>query len=86
MATPALHWLYASGHAVDIVLVIIAMELAWLVRTRRWRATDAALRLAPGVMMLIALRAALTGQAWYWVALPLLISFPLHLADLARHR
>jgi len=69
-----------------VVLAIIAIELVWLVRAGGWRPTDAMLRLMPGVMMLIALRAALSGQAWYWVALPLLISFPCHLADLARHR
>jgi hypothetical protein len=81
-----LTWLYATGHAVDIVLAVIAVEWVWLVFAGGWRATDAALRLAPGVMMLLALRAALSGQSWYWVALPLLVSFPFHLADLAQHR
>ncbi len=68
------------------MLAVIAFELVWLVRAGGWRTTDAVLRLAPGVMMLIALRAALGGHDWYWVALPLLISFPLHLADISRHR
>ncbi len=79
-------WLFASGHAVDIVLAVIVFELAWLVGGRRWSATDAALRLAPGALMLVALRAALTGLDWRWVALPLLLSFPAHLADLAHRR
>ncbi len=69
-----------------MVLAVIAIELVWLVRGARWRTIDAVLRLAPGVMMLLALRSALSGQPWYWIALPLLISFPLHLADLARHK
>ena len=77
-------WLFASGHAVDIVLAVIGVELVWLVGTRRWRFTDAILRLAPGALMLLALRAALTGLEWRWIALPLLLSFPVHLADLAR--
>lgn len=79
-----MRWLFASGHAVDIVLVVIAVELGWLVGRRGWRLIDAVLRLVPGALMLVALRAALTGLEWYWVALPLLLSFPINLADLAR--
>ena len=79
-----MRWLFASGHAVDIVLVVIAAELGWLVRRRGWCMTDALLRLTPGALMLIALRAALTSLEWYWIALPLLVSFPINLADLAR--
>jgi hypothetical protein len=44
----------------------------------------AALRLTPGMLMLFALRAALTGLDWPWVAVPLIMSLPVHLADLAR--
>ncbi len=44
----------------------------------------AALRLAPGMLMLVALRAALTGLDWRWIAVPLIVSLPVHLADLAR--
>ena len=81
-----MQWLFASGHAVDIVLAVIAIELAWMVRAGGWHPVDAALRLAPGALMLLALRAALGELEWYWIALPLLMSFPVHLADLARHR
>ena len=77
-----MEWLFASGHAVDIVLAVIAIELGWLVR-RGWRTTDALLRLAPGALMLLALRGGLTGLDWPWIALPLMLSFPAHLADLA---
>jgi hypothetical protein len=79
-----MQWLFASGHAVDVVLAVIAVELAWLVGNHKWPLLDALLRLAPGALMLLALRAALTGQAWPWIALPLALSFPVHLADLAR--
>jgi hypothetical protein len=75
-------WLFASGHAVDVVLVVIVVELAWLVTAGRWQMSQAALRLAPGVFILLALRGALTGSDWRWIALPLALAFPLHLADL----
>ena len=77
-------WLFASGHAVDIVLAVIAVELVWLMSRGGWHASDAVLRLAPGALMLVALRSALIGLDWYWTALPLLLSFPVHLADLVR--
>lgn len=78
-----MRWLFDSGHAVDIVLAVIAVELVWLTRMG-WRAGDALLRLAPGALMLVAVRGALTGLDWHWIALPLLLSFPIHIADLAR--
>lgn len=77
-------WLFASGHAVDVVLAVIAIEAVWLVAVTRWRVREAVLCLAPGALMLLALRAALTGQDWRMIALYLLLSFPLNLADLAQ--
>ncbi|MDO6416238.1 hypothetical protein Q4F19_17765 [Sphingomonas sp. BIUV-7] len=62
------------------------LELVWLVSMCAWRGTDALLRLVPGALMLLALRAALTGLDWRWIALSLVASFPVHLADLARQR
>ena len=79
-------WLFAGGHAADIILAVMAVELGWLVVMAGWRPADAVLRLAPGALMLVALRAALTGLGWQWLALPLLLSFPIHLADLARSK
>ena len=49
-----------------------------------WTIRDAACRLVPGALMMVALRGALTGAAWPWIALPLAASFPFHLADLRR--
>ncbi|WP_245584433.1 hypothetical protein [Novosphingobium acidiphilum] len=77
-------WLFASGHAVDVVLLVIACELIVLVTRARWRLYDALLCLTPGVLMLLALRAALIGLDWRWIAVLLLASFPVNLADLAR--
>ena len=75
--------LFASGHVVDLVLAVLAAEFVWLV-IRGNRAMDVALGLGAAVLMMLALRAALTGAAWPWIALPLVLSFPLHLADLKR--
>ena len=62
------------------------LELGWLVRVRGWRVGPALLRLGPGALMVVAIRAALTGGGWPAIALPLLLSFPLHLADLLREK
>lgn len=75
--------LFASGHMVDLVLAVLAAEFVWLV-LRGNRALDVGLGLGAAVLMMLALRAALTGAAWPWIALPLVLSFPLHLADLGR--
>ena len=80
---------FASGHAVDFVLAVIAAEFAFLsLRKSGSRATamDRILALAPGVCMLLAVRAALTGAPWPWVAAALTASLPFHLADVARRR
>lgn len=74
-------WLYASGHAVDLVLMVIGLEFVWLWRSG-WRPLSAFLCLAPGALMLLALRAALVGSGWPVIGLLLIASFPVHLADL----
>lgn len=78
--------LFASGHAVDIVLMVILVEALWLVVRGGWSLTSALLRLGPGALMLLAVRFALTGMPWPWIAGALLASFPLHLADLRYRR
>jgi hypothetical protein len=79
----AVQWLFARGHAADLILVVLMVEGVWLVRARGWPIAASALRLVPGALMIVALRAALTGAAWPWIALALAASFPAHLADLA---
>lgn len=79
-----IEWLFERGHAADVILVVLALEFAWLVARVGWNATQAMMRLGPGALMIVALRFALTGAAWPWIALPLLLSFPVHLADLRR--
>lgn len=73
---------FASGHAVDLVLGVLAVEAVWLIaRGHPPRAVVA--MLLPAALILLGLRAALTGMAWPWVAIPLALSFPVHLFDLA---
>jgi hypothetical protein len=76
--------MFASGHAADFVLGVMVVEFVWLTTRRGWRVRDALLRLGPGALMMLALRCALTQLDWRWIALLLLLSFPIHLADLAR--
>ena len=74
---------FASGHAADAILAVLAAEFVWLVM-RGSKATDVALALGPAVFIVLALRGALTGADWPMIALPLMLSFPVHLADLKR--
>lgn len=76
--------LFASGRAVDLILVVMVVEGAWLVLRRHRRAGDVVFMLLPGALMLLALRASLTGADWQAMALWLLLSFPAHLEDVRR--
>ena len=75
---------FTTGHAVDLVLAFMAVQAVVLVIMKR-RALTVVLTILPGAVMMLALRAALTGADWQWVAIWLTVSLPLHLADL-RHR
>jgi hypothetical protein len=76
---------FASGRAVDLVLLVLAAEALWL-KYRGWLWLDIIAALLPAVLMMIALRAALTGMEWPFVSLPLALAFPVHLYDLKRRR
>jgi hypothetical protein len=83
--------LFASGRVVDLILAVMAGEFLWLVwrggpAGRGSRALDLVLALGPGALIALALRCALTGLAWPWIAAFLTLSLPLHLADLRRRR
>jgi hypothetical protein len=76
---------FASGRAVDVVLAVLFVEALWLKwRGQRW--ADIAPALLPAVLMMLGLRAALTGMAWPFISLPLALAFPVHLYDLRRRR
>ncbi|TPG38349.1 hypothetical protein EAH79_16705 [Sphingomonas koreensis] len=63
---------------------MLLVEFIWLTAKGGWRVSDALFRVLPGALMLVALRGALIGLDWRWIALPLALSFPAHIADLAR--
>ncbi|MBD2841111.1 hypothetical protein [Erythrobacter rubeus] len=74
-------WFLQSGHAADMILLVLALEAVWL-RLRNWRWAEIAGLLGPAVLLVLGLRAALVGAEWYWIAAPLALSLPLHLFDL----
>lgn len=77
-----MEWLFSSGHAVDVVLGVLALEAMWL-KVRGHPLRPILLTLLPAVLILLGLRAALVGMSWPWIAVPLALSFPVHLVDLA---
>ena len=74
--------MFASGHAADVVLAVLAAEACWLRFAKGWRVLAIAGLLGPAVLIVFGLRAARVGAAWWWIALPLAMSLPLHLIDL----
>jgi hypothetical protein len=78
----------SSGRIVDAVLVVMAIEAIVLTARRtisgRGIETAALFRaLAPGLFLLLAVRAALTGASWGPVAACLSVAGILHALDLA---
>lgn len=78
-------WLFASGHAADIVLAALALE-ALLLRWRGWSGVDLLTMLLPAGLIVLGLRAALVGAEWPWISAPIALSFPVHIADVLRRR
>lgn len=76
---------FASGRAVDVVLVVLVVEALWLrLRGQKW--ADILPALLPAIFMMLGLRAALTGMAWPYVSIPLALAFPVHLYDMHRRK
>ena len=78
---------FASGRVVDLVLLVLIGEgaaiLGYHAVTRRGIPPIAVVTsLAPGAALLIALRQALLGGWWGWMALSLLAAFAGNLLDL----
>jgi len=81
--------LVASGRIVDLILLFMLLELAVLLVYRRLtgrglKPLDLGLLLLPGLCLLLALRAGLTGGAWTAVLAWLGAALLAHLADLSR--
>jgi ABC-type spermidine/putrescine transport system permease subunit II len=78
---------FASGQVADLVLLVLAAEAAalflWHRRTGRGLAPLVLAGLVlPGIAFALALRAALTGAGWGWVAAALVAAFLAHAFDL----
>jgi hypothetical protein len=90
MPPPAwLRGFIVSGRAIDLMLAFMIAEfvlLCWLRRSDRRAPIDSLIALLPGACLLLAVRCALAGADWIWVAAWLTLSLPAHLADLARRR
>jgi hypothetical protein len=74
--------LFSNGHAADVILGVLLIEGAWLRAAKGWSWGAIAGLLGPAALIVLGLRAALTGADWWWIALPLAASLPLHLMDL----
>lgn len=80
-----------SGRVIDLVLAVMAAEFGWLSWRRRrsarpTRLVDLFCTLAPGALLALALRVALTSRDWMWIAGLLAVSMPIHVADVRRRR
>lgn len=76
-----------SGHLVDLAITLTLLELVVLIvyRARTGRGIEASSLvtvLASGLLLMLGLRAALTGADWPWIALALSASGVVHLLDL----
>lgn len=81
--------LFSSGRIVDLILGVVVIEgLALLLYNRCTgrgiRNLDLLAMLVPGVCLMLAVRAALTGLSWPWVGSALAVSLLAHLFDLTR--
>jgi len=79
--------LVVSGRIVDLILLLVVLEVVVLgyIRARRgsgieWRALLP--NLLAGASLLLALRAAITGADWPWIAVWLAAAGLAHVADL----
>ena len=80
---------FASGRVVDLVVAVIALEAVVLfVRNRRTGRGPALAETWPnlgaGLALAMALRAALTGAAWPWLAAALTAAAMAHAIDLGQ--
>ncbi len=81
--------LFASGHIIDLILAAVCLEATALLLYRRRSGAGLAFadllpNLLAGACLLLAVRCALIGLAWVWIAAPLAASLVFHLIDLRR--
>jgi hypothetical protein len=81
--------LFASGHLVDLILVLVAFEAGCLIVYWRWSRRgvspgDLLPNLCAGACLLLALRLSLAGAAWQLCCGSLAAAGVAHLIDVAR--
>ncbi len=79
---------FASGRIVDLVLLLVAVEIAalpWLLQRLGSRLSVYQLlpNIIAGIALMLALRASLVDAAWPWISTALLVALAAHLGDLA---
>ena len=81
---------FSSGRACDVALLCILLEAIYLLvqSGKRGALAPGAVfgQLAAGAFLLLAVREALVGADYRWIAVLLTLSFPAHLYDLMRRR
>ena len=84
----ALESLVSSGRIVDIALAVLVVEVLVIIGVRRVTGSGVAtpsllINAGAGGSLMLALRAALSGSAWTWVATFLVAALVFHAADVA---
>jgi hypothetical protein len=79
--------LLESPGLVDLILILVGVEAAALIVWHRWTGHGLSLgevgrMLPPGICLMVALRAALAGEAWPFVPLALAAALIAHVVDL----
>lgn len=80
---------FVSGRIAEAIIALTVLEAFVLALYRRITGrgvpvADLLPLLGAGIALMFALRAALTGQSWIWIALWLVVALAAHLGDLRR--
>jgi hypothetical protein len=81
--------LLVTGHLIDVALVVVGLEALALVAARArlgrgLRPLDVLGQLLAGLLLMLAVRCAVTGADYRWTLAFVSASFPAHVFDLAR--
>jgi hypothetical protein len=80
-----MHELFSSGHVIDLVIAILALEALLLKGWLRHRRTLPWPTLMAGLGLLLSWRVAQAGAPWFWVAVPLAAAGLAHALDVWSH-
>ncbi|MBK5937810.1 hypothetical protein CCR96_00635 [Halochromatium roseum] len=81
--------LFHSGRIIDVIILLVMLETAALLAYRRItgrgpRPQALLPTLASGLLLILALRAAIADLRWEFIALPLTLALVTHLLDIAQ--